>query len=176
MTSKNCANCTKEFKVYPSLDRVKYCSKRCYWIAKRGTTRPEAEKLKISQTMKRKGLRGPVRRGADSNFWRGGRSKLKSLRWQLHKTPEYQEWRKLILERDNYTCNFCGQRGGELNVDHHPFTYKSITDMFAEIKTVEDLFKIEFLFDTDNGWVLCGNCHRNKSKILEARNEQHQTA
>ena len=38
--------------------------------------------------------------------------------------PPSGEWARLrseVFERDNYTCQYCGQRGGELECDHvHP--------------------------------------------------------
>lgn len=169
MIAKNCLNCGAGFSVYPSLNRIKYCSHKCYGVAKVGTVRSEADKRKISATMKRKGLRGPVLRGAACHFWRGGRSKFKSLRWQLMNTPEYKQWRKDILERDDYTCQFCGTKGGRLNVDHHPFTHYQIVKLFAGIKTVADLLKIEFLFDRENGRTLCEPCHQQYHKQAGGR-------
>ncbi|MBC7328719.1 HNH endonuclease [bacterium] len=32
--------------------------------------------------------------------------------------PELKLTRKNILARDNYTCQYCGQKGGELTIDH----------------------------------------------------------
>lgn len=33
--------------------------------------------------------------------------------------PEYREWRKLVYERDDYTCQICGDgKGGNLNAHH----------------------------------------------------------
>jgi len=32
--------------------------------------------------------------------------------------PGYSEWRKSVLERDNYTCQLSGQKGGKLCVHH----------------------------------------------------------
>jgi len=156
---KICLNCNSVFSVHPSLIRVKHCSKECYWARKTGSSRPESVKLKISATMKRKGLHGPIRCGSDSNFWCGGRSLLKSLRQQLMMRAEYKNWRKAVFERDNYTCTNCGATGIKLNADHSPFAYSVIVNWFNGIKSVEDLLKIEFLFDVENGQTLCEPCH-----------------
>lgn len=34
------------------------------------------------------------------------------------KQPIPRELRKKVFERDNYTCRYCGKRGGELQADH----------------------------------------------------------
>ncbi len=58
-------------------------------------------------------------------------------------SPEYQEWRRTVLERDNYTCQHCEKTGGRLVV-HHIKTFK---------------MNIELRMDPDNGVVLCNKCH-----------------
>ena len=55
----------------------------------------------------------------------------------------YKEWIRNVFKRDNYTCQCCGKRGGNLNA-HHLYN-------FAEY---EDL-----RYDTENGITLCEQCH-----------------
>lgn len=60
--------------------------------------------------------------------------------------PEYREWRKLVYERDNYTCQRCGDdKGGNL-VAHHIESYNSN----KELRTV-----------LLNGVTLCKDCHKD---------------
>lgn len=33
---KNCKVCNKEFLVYPSLNRITFCSRKCYWLTRKG--------------------------------------------------------------------------------------------------------------------------------------------
>ncbi len=61
----------------------------------------------------------------------------------FRRSPEYQEWRVIVLERDKYTCQHCEQTGGRLVV-HHVKTFK----MNPELR-----------LEPDNGIVLCNNCH-----------------
>ena len=54
------------------------------------------------------------------------------------------EWAKKVKERDDYTCQICGDRGGRLHSDHIlPFIYFE-----------------EFRYDLFNGRTLCVECHR----------------
>jgi len=57
--------------------------------------------------------------------------------------PEYREWAKRVKERDNYTCQRCGQVGYKL-VSHHIESYKDN----PELRT-----------DINNGITLCKWCH-----------------
>lgn len=60
------------------------------------------------------------------------------------RTPEYYKWRKSVFERDNYTCQVCGQVGGSLNAHH--------IELFSK--------NIEKRIDINNGITLCINCHK----------------
>jgi len=75
----------------------------------------------------------------------------------IRRSPEYQEWRRIVLERDNYACQHCENTGGRLVV-HHIKTFK----MNPELR-----------MEPDNGIVLCNKCHEElhlsrvkKPKIL----------
>ncbi|MFI2856780.1 HNH endonuclease [Paenibacillus sp. JSM ZJ436] len=57
---------------------------------------------------------------------------------------EYAYWRNYVFERDNYTCQKCGQYGGELNAHH-----KNGYDKFIDQR-----------LDLANGATLCFTCHK----------------
>lgn len=55
----------------------------------------------------------------------------------------YKEWLKNVFNRDNYTCQCCGKRGGNLNA-HHLYN-------FSKCKNLR--------YDVNNGITLCERCH-----------------
>ena len=57
-------------------------------------------------------------------------------------SPEYLEWTRSVLERDEYTCQCCGSK---INPQaHHVFNYSSYPELRVDI---------------DNGITLCESCH-----------------
>jgi len=62
---------------------------------------------------------------------------------RLRHTSEWKRWRTLVFERDKYTCQLCGQRGGLLH-PHHVKMRK---------------YNPELIYDVYNGITLCGRCH-----------------
>ncbi len=84
-----------------------------------------------------------VKRGKDHPFWKGGRPP-----WQRYSDPRYQEWRRAVVERDNYICQNCTRqcRRSERGLAaHHIKPYA----------THEDLRYV-----VSNGITLCDTCHR----------------
>lgn len=70
-----------------------------------------------------------------------------SMRGRVGK--RYDEWRRAVYERDNYTCRCCGcKKGGSLEA-HHIYS-------FSEYKKLR--------YDVNNGITLCKNCHSNNIK------------
>lgn len=55
----------------------------------------------------------------------------------------YKEWIRKVFERDNYTCQCCGKRGGNLNA-HHLYNFSEHKDL---------------RYDINNGITLCEKCH-----------------
>lgn len=78
------------------------------------------------------------------NFWRGGVHKKNATeRHIVMSSFEYKQWRRLVYERDNYTCQICNKRGGILHADHiKPFL------KFPELRT-----------ELSNGRTVCAQCH-----------------
>lgn len=66
------------------------------------------------------------------------------IRKRMYNTKYFQDWRKAVFERDDYTCVFCFAKGGQLHADHiKPFAY------YPELR-----------FELSNGRTLCVDCHK----------------
>lgn len=93
-------------------------------------------------------------RGEDHPSWRGKSDVAKAIRGCLL----YENWRYQCFERDDYTCQECGRRGGDLNADH----IKPLALILEEqgINNLEDALECEILWDTENAQTLCVPCHR----------------
>lgn len=103
-----------------------------------GKNNPFYGKKHSLESRKKKSL---AQLGEKGSNWQGGKTPINRL---IRRRSEYKLWRESVFERDNYTCQICGKRGGYLNADHiKPFAF------FPELR-----------FAIDNGRTLCLECHR----------------
>jgi len=109
------------------------------------TTQPCSEERKQKISIANKGKKGI--KGEKNHLWRGGITKANT---KIRKSTEYKNWRISVFERDDYTCQECGEHGCELNADHiKPFA------LFPEHR-----------LDIDNGRTLCVPCHKETDTYL----------
>lgn len=86
--------------------------------------------------------------GEKHPFWNPNISDEERELWKKQRrgseSYEYGKWRRVVFERDDYTCAYCGQRGGKLEA-HHLEGWK---------------VNKELRYDINNGVTLCVSCHR----------------
>ena len=71
---------------------------------------------------------------------------------------DLKDWKKSILERDNYTCTSCGEHTNTLNV-HHLYSFSKICN--EEIKELNATTRSNILkrHKIEMGTTLCFDCH-----------------
>lgn len=109
-----CVVCEKPFHAYPS-QKKKCCSFKCSGI-----------------------YRTPMISGKNNWQYKGTSDKE-----HLERIKFRNKMQKLLFERDNYTCQMCGQYGGYLQIDH--------------IKRWSEYPDLRF--DPENCRTLCMKCH-----------------
>lgn len=119
---------------------------------KRKTPVSQAHRIKVSLTLT--GRKRPEFTGENNPAWRGGLTPLNNL---IRGMGEMNRWKRLIFQRDEYTCQECGKIGGNLEAHHIKPFYEIIKEY--NIKTTEDARNCKILWDLDNGICLCQECH-----------------
>lgn len=113
----------------------------------KGIVRSAENRKRISQTLKKKGIKPPrpprekLCRGERHRWWKGGVTPINEA---IRKSLEYRLWRKAVFARDSYTCIWCGKKDKSIQADHiKPFA------LYPELR-----------FAIDNGRTLCHECHK----------------
>ena len=143
LPKKLCAYCGVPVK----RNSKKFCSHTCYARSRVGSIRPAHAVAKT--------------RTANIAIWDGRRNEsLRAWRKRVRMSSEWSEWRHAVFERDNYTCQKCGIRGGKL----HPHHIRS----FVEYP--------ELAFDVSNGLTLCEPCHKQTDNYSNKRKGRRRKA
>ena len=118
------------------------CTEMCFLCA----CQSEDKRKKLSDA--RKGKNNPMygKTGEDTGNWKGG---ITHENKKFRDSFEYGNWRISVFERDDYTCQECLERGGDLNAHHIP--------------PIRDWREPRFSLNIKNGITLCEECH-NKTK------------
>lgn len=80
-------------------------------------------------------------KGKNNPNWKGG---ILNENKKIRSSEEYKIWRNNVFIRDNFQCQDCNKKGGNLHAHH----IKS----FSKFK--------ELRFDINNGLTLCFDCHK----------------
>ena len=126
---RTCKCGIKFYVSLPSQDNIKSCSTKCGHVGYRPSKQVIEKLSKLSKS----------KSGENHYNWKGGKY-----------SENYRDRRKFrdvlqkqVFERDDYTCQMCGLRGVNLQVDH--------IQPWSEY--------IELRFCIDNCRTLCANCH-----------------
>lgn len=164
-----CKNCNKIFECRDRHRKAKFCSHSCYaeslrkkryclvcglhihWYQKYFCSWDCSGVFKQGKGLKethKANLRGPrphMREEKAYNYTGSTRARTTDMG-----RAEYRNWRRQVFERDDYTCQFCEERGGKLNADHiKPYS------LFPELR-----------YDIENGRTLCVECHKKTDTYM----------
>jgi 5-methylcytosine-specific restriction endonuclease McrA len=142
-----CQSCgtEKQVRSMHQVKKQKYCSRAC---GDKGRVRPPmlvtcqrcGQQKKVTSKGQAKSQRFCSRECFNAERDRGLTTEAERIR----RSVPGKRWRVAVFERDDYTCQMCGQRGGILNADHiKPFALHP-----------------KLRFDVNNGRTLCVPCHR----------------
>ncbi len=129
-------------------------------IAHLGQVIPKEQRIKISETMKAKGIKrtekerrflSEIRKGEKNSQWKGGtEGEYKRIRKGL----DFRLWREAVFKRDNFIC----QKTGENTRDLRPHHIQNFSQ------------HPELRFDIDNGITLSDGSHRKFHNIYGNKN------
>lgn len=117
--------------------------------ARKGMRFSEEHKRAISEALK--GIMSLRQCGEKHWNWQNG---ITSERAKIYNSFRYKNWRKKVFEKDNYTCQNCGDKGVYLEAHH--------------IKTFSKYKNLRFI--VSNGITLCKKCHnltKRKEDLFE---------
>lgn len=121
-------------------------------LARLGWKISKQQKVKMSLAALGKNNSNFGKRGNKSANWRGGVTPISKI---IRESLEYKAWRKDVFERDNYTCQNCGDCNGQ---------GKTIYLEAHHIKSFSKYPKLRF--ELSNGITLCEDCHhKNKFEV-----------
>lgn len=152
----NCKRCQKEFLVFPyRRNTAEYCSNSCSKKGQTAWAKGTKGILKANKTSFKKGLI-PWNKGVKYSKEQKKKLDISGLKkghgWnyqgmgsisKLQREKFRREIQKIVLERDNYTCQMCKEKGVYLHVDH--------------IQPWNEY--VEGRFDINNCRTLCRKCH-----------------
>ena len=117
------------------------------WNKGRKQKKETIEKRARALSIARKGKPFPQVAGEKNNFWKGG---ITPLNKKIRNSLDYKLWRESVFERDDYTCQNCLEKGGELHA-HHILSFSQ----FPELR-----------FAINNGITLCKECYKKTDSYL----------
>jgi hypothetical protein len=144
-----------KLKISESRKGQKRSEETCKKISEshKGMVFSENRKKNISKS--KIGKKRPEMSGNKHPMWKGGITPVNKL---IRHSSEFKEWRKLIFERDGYTCQKCNKKCVFLH-PHHIESFNNNPDLRTEI---------------DNGITLCKSCHMDFHHIFGRGNNTRQ--
>ena len=111
---------------------------------------------------------GIRRFGKDNPNWKGG---ITQLQVGIRTSFLYRQWRSDIFTRDDFTCQKCNRRGGNLHA-HHIKPFALIFEL-NDITTLKQAKECSELWDINNGITYCQGCHSDIERAKQSKKESY---
>jgi len=110
-----------------------------------------------------KAINSSKRMSGENHYnWKGG---VTNFNKEIRNFIKSIAWGDKVFKIDDYTCQMCGIRGGELE-SHHIIPLSSIKAKY-NIINIEDVKECDILYDVTNGITMCKKCHKLYHKKLK---------
>jgi len=155
-----CEQCGSEFTAEDGhdLESRKYCSQECTHRAYRGGKDCQRKKCPECgtgfETVPSQDHTFCSPRCAN-NHRDAGRT---TLNQKYRDAERARGWRETVFERDEYTCQLCSERGGDLHAHHKT----PVATILVEAESLEEAKNHRLFADSANGVTVCESCHRNR--------------
>jgi hypothetical protein len=109
------------------------------------------------------------KRGNKTNFWNGG---INPIRLDIKNSFQYKAWRSSVYERDNYTCQICGIKGGKLNAHHlkrFEILVREAVQLNPLLNKYDAIIAYSPIWYPENGITVCFKCHKQIHKTNGGR-------
>lgn len=134
----NCTHCSKNFKKQKQSQT--FCSKQC------------ANRYRVAN--------------GTHHLWKGG---ITPINFLVRAMTEYKQWKQEVIERDGFICKECNVSSFRghfklMHVDH--IVPLSFLIKVNKIKSTKQARQCSKLWNTDNGRVLCKECHEKTPTFM----------
>lgn len=153
-----CSYCGERFAVKQSnLGTRKFCSRKCSFAGyeKSDYTQEQHRCEFCGAAFKSRPNRKYCSHGCYANDLYEGKQPLKRL---FRRREVERGWRQEVFSRDDYTCQDCGEKGGDLEAHH----ITHVADIISEIDSREEISGHELFNKVSNGVTLCVSCHGDR--------------
>jgi len=153
-----CLNCGDTFPVTPGdVGERKFCSKSC---SIEGYQKSEYKRQYLTcETCEDNFYALPHRKYCSHRCYAESLKKENtSLNERYRKLEKAAGWREAVFERDDYRCQRCGCRGGDLQAHH----ITPVSEIVEEISNEKRAKEHRLFNDPSNGLTLCLGCHERE--------------
>jgi len=160
-----CSDCGKELNSYRKKKvRCQECWKKFrknnikkYYCIDCG--KPLSKGAKFKKSIRCRKCYGLTIRGKNHCRWKGGEVKLSN---RIRGTWKYNEYRKKVLMRDNYTCQISGKK--DKLIIHHKIPIRSIIRLY-KLRTYKQILNCKLLWDINWAVTLNSEIHNKLGAI-----------